>query len=156
MSTTTFSGPVKAGGISTSTGNILGENVANQGFGKMVQVYALTQIGTAVPDWTDIVIPANSQITRMAVLVTTAGDTKDIAIGRDDSVGSSAIWFANTVTGTFIGLKEVEGSKVTDPSRWKDVGNKDVQLTASWAPTGSDPGRAMLIVEYIQNNNLTA
>ena len=27
MSTTTFSGPVKAGGISTSTGNILGENV---------------------------------------------------------------------------------------------------------------------------------
>lgn len=154
MSTTSFDGPIKAGDILNTVGTTLGDDVSNVGFATMVQVYSLSQ-ASADPRWIDIVIPANSQITRMAVLVTTAGDTKNIAIGRDDSVGSGSTWFANTVTGTFIGLKEVEGSKVTDPSRWKDVGNKDVQLTADWAPTGSDPGRAMLIVEYIQNNNLT-
>jgi len=155
MSTTSFAGPIKAGDILNTIGTTLSDDVANVGFATMVQVYSLSQ-ASADPRWTDIVIPANSQITRMAFLITTAGDTTSINIGRYDSVSTSYSWFAETVVSTAIGLKEVEGSDVTDASRWKDVGNKDCQITATWTDSGSSSGRAMLIVEYIQNNNLTA
>ena len=58
MANTTFSGPIRAGTISNTTGTTLGDNVANVGQVVMCQSQAITQAdGT-----TNIVIPANSQI----------------------------------------------------------------------------------------------
>ena len=158
MSTTTFSGPVKAGNIFNTTGTTLSDNVANQGQATMVQVAAVSQAATAQPDWTDIVIPANSQITRMALLITTAGTVTNIHIGRYDSVGTTYNWFADTVATTAIGLKEVVGADVSTPTdRWKDIGAIDCHISYLWQDSGgTETGKAILIVEYIQNNNLTA
>ena len=58
MASTTFSGPIKAGTISNTTGTTLGDNVKNTGQVVMCQSQAVTQAdGT-----TNIVLPANSQI----------------------------------------------------------------------------------------------
>jgi hypothetical protein len=153
MPTTTFAGPVKAGGISTSTGNILGENVANQGFAKMVQVAAVTEVADD-PSWTDIVIPANSQIVRIAVLVAIVF-VNQIDIGRDDAVASDIEYFVNDLNATSLGLVEALGARVTTPSVWKDVGDVDVHLTFNSTVGAGDTGVGTLIVEYIQNRNLT-
>jgi len=149
MPTTTFAGPVKAGGISTSTGTTLSENVANQGFAKMVQVYAITESADD-PSWTDIVIPANSQIVRIAFLVTTAFTGSSAYVGKsgDDS------WFVYNIDLDAIGLKEVTTEIYGGyEGHWKDTGDADIHLT--FYDAGS-AGAATLIVEYVQNNNLTA
>jgi len=150
MPTTTFAGPVKAGGISTSTGNILGENVANQGFAKMVQVAAVTEVADD-PSWTDIVIPANSQIVRIAVLVTTAFNNQgNVGISGDVD------YYVDGLVLTSLGLSEVLGVDTAHVDQWKNTGDSDSHLTW-YSPTGGgDPGVGTLIVEYVQNNNLTA
>ena len=156
MSTTTFSGPVKAGNIFNRTGNTLSDNVANQGQATMVQV-GKTKENVGDPGWTGIVIPANSQITRIAFLVTTAftisgSDYSDV--GRSNSDGTEVDWFVDNVNLTVVGLKEVTTEiKAGYAVHWKDTGSKDLHLTFSDA--ADTLGRAMIIVEYIQNNNLT-
>ena len=158
MPTTTFAGPVKAGGISTSTGNILGENVANQGFAKMVQVaqvIELGHVGTGNSVWTDIVIPANSQIIRMALLTTTAFDSTYGYIYVDDDRPSDPQ--IGAVPGLTIGLSESTGSLVGDLGKWKEVGTSDIHLSYHLGSTSTgSAGVGTLIVEYVQNNNLTA
>ena len=153
MPTTTFAGPVKAGGISTSTGNILGENVANQGFAKMVQVAAVTESASGDPDWTDIVIPANSQIIRIAALVTTVFTGANSYVGKGDGVGENS-WFAFEWDLTSLGLLEVTTDFNTAyEEHWKDTGSEDLHVT--FYNIGGGSGVATLIIEYVQNNNLT-
>lgn len=153
MSTTSFDGPIKAGDILNTIGTTLSDDVSNVGFATMAQVYSVSQASTD-PRWTDIVIPANSQITRIAFMITTAGTGTTLNVGRSDSVGAHNQWFAESVVATSIGLKETVGSDVPTPTRWKNVGPIDCHLTCMWNADGTNPGRAMLIVEYIQNNNL--
>tara|TARA_B100000470_G_C19682212_1_gene342570 strand:+ start:13 stop:483 length:471 start_codon:yes stop_codon:yes gene_type:complete len=156
MPTTTFAGPVKAGGISTSTGNILGENVANQGFAKMVQVAAVTESGSVGSNtWTDIVIPAHSQIVRIAALTTAAFGSSgyiDVLVNTEE--------FIAIVSGEAVGLVDfvTHASVTANLGIWKDTGASDLHVyykinAGSAAP---EDGVATLIVEYIQNNNLTA
>jgi len=164
MPTTTFSGPVKAGGISTSTGTTLSENVANQGFGKMVQVYELEETAAtrAARTYTDIVIPANSQITRMAVLVTSAFGTDGYAYIKDSTMsGGTSDTSLAVMNCSSLGLTDfVNYAGIVYEAQfllWKDTGASDRHLdyevrAASATP---DTGRATLIVEYVQNNNLT-
>jgi len=156
MSTTTFSGPVKAGNIFNTTGTTLSENISNQGQATMVQVAELTQANGPDPAWTGIVIPANSQITRIAALVTTGATTNSLHVGRRDSVSTDYNYFVDTLVVTSVGLHEVSGSKVGTPDGWKDIGAIDCHLTYLWSETGAAAGVATIIVEYIQNNNLTA
>ena len=66
MASTTFSGPIKAGTISNTTGTTLGDDVKNTGQVVMCQTQAVTQAdGT-----TNIVLPANSQIVGAELSVT--------------------------------------------------------------------------------------
>jgi len=156
MSTTTFSGPVKAGNIFNTTGTTLSENLSNQGQATMVQVGTIDE-SSADPSWTGIVIPANSQITRMAVLVT-AAFVNQLDVGRSDSVSTDGDYFLNGLVVNAVGVVEA-GTKVangaTAGSSWKDTGVLDVHLTYEDSG-GSDTGAGVLIVEYIQNNNLVA
>ena len=154
MSTTTFSGPVKAGNIFNTTGTTLSENLANQGQATMVQAADVLE-SSDDPSWTGIAIPANSQITRIAFLVTVVfvGGSD---VGKYDLSGDSNqnSWFVNNVTLTALGLKEVTTEMETAfQPHWKDTGAADLHLTFDNA---SGSGKAVLIVEYIQNNNLVA
>ncbi len=72
MATTTFSGPIKAGTISNTTGTTVGTDMKNVGQVLMVQSAAITQSTTAAAS--GIIIPANSQIVEMSVYITTAWD----------------------------------------------------------------------------------
>ena len=63
MATTTFSGPIKAGTISNTTGTTIGTNIANVGQVVMSQTFAVSLAGGAVAAAVqNVVIPANSQI----------------------------------------------------------------------------------------------
>ena len=153
MSTTSFDGPIKAGDILNTIGTTLSDDVANVGFATMAQVYSVSQ-ASADPRWTDIVIPANSQITRIAVLVTTAG-TYQVYAGRSDSVGDAYDWFGTTTASlAAAGWYEVNPNRTDEPDTWKNTGAIDCHMTFFWT-TDAGAGRGMLVVEYIQNNNLT-
>lgn len=151
MSTTTFSGPVKAGNIFNTTGTTLSKNLSNQGQATMVQVGRVKE-NVGDPGWTGIVIPANSQITRIAFLVwSVLTGTSDV--GKSNADGEVDDWFVDGVALTSVGLTEVTTEiKAGYEPHWKDTGPLDLHLTFTDA-TGT--GNAILIVEYIQNNNLT-
>ena len=68
MGQTTFSGPIKAGTIQNTTGTTVGE-LRNVGSVNVMQTGVVKQTSTSFT--TDIVIPANSLITRMYVFRTT-------------------------------------------------------------------------------------
>jgi hypothetical protein len=86
MATTTFSGPIKAGTISNTTGTTLGDNVKNVGQVVMTQSsdVALTH-ATTTATALGIIIPANSQIININIVVEslfTNSSTTTIAIGN--------------------------------------------------------------------------
>jgi hypothetical protein len=79
MANTTFSGPVKAGTISNTTGTTVGTNIANVGFVTMAQSVKADIIGASHLNQVCAVIPANSQIVDVIVNVTTVNNDTGVA-----------------------------------------------------------------------------
>ena len=87
MASTTFSGPIKAGTISNTTGTTVGDDVKNTGQVLMSQTFSFDYTVEATATDTNVVIPANSQIVRIDVNVETAfNDTGSDIL----EIGSSA------------------------------------------------------------------
>ena len=72
MATTTFSGPIKAGTISNTTGTTAGTDIKNTGQVLMSQTFSFDYTVEATATDTTVVIPANSQIVSVDVNVETA------------------------------------------------------------------------------------
>ena len=153
MASTTFSGPIKAGNIFNTTGTTVGTNVANVGYVVMSQSDTI-----AYTDTTDkslsIVIPANSQIVDVKILVTTAfnaGTTNTMDIGI---VGNSDLYVDGAACGTGGDAALGATALVTN---WTDIGTSDVKLAAKYIPSGTaaSAGAARIVVSYVQNNNLS-
>jgi hypothetical protein len=140
MGTTTFSGPVKAGTVREGAS-------ANVGFVVTAQSAAITENGTAAD--TGIIIPANSQITNMYVLIQTAWDggtnTIDVGISTDTDL------YVDGLPATVVGNHRVTAAATGTEANWKDVGTSDVTLYVDSVATGS--GTGVLTVEYLQNRN---
>ena len=150
MATTTFSGPIKAGTISNTTGTTLGTNIKNVGQVVMSQSVAITQSTTAAA--TGIVIPANSQILEATVFVTTAWDnTSTLSIGTSATSNELATAIAVSTVNT---IKLASQATITDADAWVDVGSTDVEIYVDASATTADAGRGILTVTYVQNNNL--
>ncbi len=150
MSTTTFSGPVKAGTIRNTTGTTVGTNMQNVGSVLMSQSAAITQSTTAAAS--GIVIPANSQIVEMYVYVTTAYDnTATLSIGTTSTSTELATAVAVSTVDT---IKLASQATITDADAWEDIGTTDVKIFTDSSATTSDTGVATLTVTYVQNNNL--
>jgi hypothetical protein len=150
MATTTFSGPIKAGTISNTTGTTLGTNIKNVGQVVMSQSVAITQSTTAAA--TGIVIPANSQILEATVFVTTAWDNSStLSIGTSATSNELATAVAVSTINT---IKLASQATITDADAWVDVGSTDVEIYVDASATTSDVGRGILTVTYVQNNNL--
>mgnify|MGYP003153918287 FL=1 len=150
MSTTTFSGPVKAGTIRNTTGTTVGTNMQNVGSVLMSQSAAITQSTTAAAS--GIVIPANSQIVEMYVYVTTAYDnTATLSIGTTSTSTELATLVAVSTVDT---IKLASQATITDADAWEDIGTTDVKIFTDSSATTSDTGVATLTVTYVQNNNL--
>ena len=150
MATTTFSGPIKAGTISNTTGTTLGTNIKNVGQVVMSQSAAITQSTTAAA--TGIVIPANSQILEATVFVTTAWDNSStLSIGTSATSNELATAVAVSTINT---IKLASQATITDADNWVDVGSTDVEIYVDASATTADAGIGILTVTYVQNNNL--
>ncbi len=147
MGTTTFSGPIKAGTISNTTGTTVGTNVKNIGFVKMAQSASWSQSTTAAD--TGIVIPANSQITEIIVNITTACDAANISTG---TTSASTELFSALAAGTAANVfKFGTGGTITDGDAWADIGASDLPIYIDFSAGTS--GIGFVTVEYIQNIN---
>ena len=142
MGTTTFSGPVKAGPIREGAS-------ANVGTLVCAQSAAILEISTEAD--TGIIIPANSQIINMYVLVQTAWDggtnTLDVGISGDTNL------FVDGLPVTVLGNHRATAAYSGTEANWRDVGTSDVTVYIDSVATGS--GAGVLTVQYLQNRNLT-
>ena len=150
MGTTTFSGPVKEGTISNTTGTTVGTDMKNVGFTLMAQSAAITQSTTAAAS--GIIIPANSQIVECYVYVTTAYDNSaTLSIGTTSASTELATAVAVSTANT---IKLASQATIADADAWEDIGSTDVKIFSDSSATTADAGVATLTVTYIQNNNL--
>jgi len=158
MSTTTFTGPIRAGDVLNTTGSSVG-SLANVGYVVMAQsatVNQATNVSSAGVYKTDVVIPANSQILDITILKTTAWDgvAQTINVGTSATATELAVAADNDLS-TTLGLKSIiPGDDATRVGNWKDVGANDVQIYTKSTNTGGGVG--IITVRYIQANNLTA
>ena len=140
MGRTTFSGPVKSGTIREGAS-------ANLGFVTMAQSAAITEL--AANTATSIIIPANSQITNMYVLVQTAWDggtnTLDVGTSADPDL------YVDGLATSSLGNHRVTAAATGTEANWKDVGTSDV--TVYYDSVAGGNGVGVLTVEYIQNRN---
>jgi hypothetical protein len=148
MGQTTFSGPIKAGTISNTTGTTLGTNVAN--VGQVVMAQSASIVEAAASADVDIVIPANSQIVNINLLVITAwnGGTNTLDVGDR----SDTDLFVDALPANVVGNTMALATAGTE-ANWKDIGSSDVGLSVDSVAGGAGVG--VLTVQYIQNNNLS-
>jgi hypothetical protein len=151
MGITTFSGPIRAGNINTTTGTTLGENVRNVGSVVMSQVVPVTQADTATALGTTIVLPANSHILNIQMLNTVAWDsTNTLSVGTSATATELVALTAMTV-----GLVALTpGTDATRAANWGDTGTSDKRIFVKSANTGDGVGE--LTVRYIQAHDLAS
>jgi len=154
MGTTTFSGPIKAGPISQTTGSDLGTNVKNIGQVVMAQSHAQSlSAGAIAAGATTVVIPANSQIIDIVLdVITAASGATNISIG--DTVGGAATLVNTFAIGTTAGRK-YPTTEAGGALAWEDVGSSDIKLTITNSAATS-AGEIRFTVLYQQNTNYTA
>lgn len=151
MGTTTFTGPIRAGDILNTTGTTLGKDVANVGYVVMAQSSPVTQASGA----TTIVVPANSQILDIKVMVTTAWTGAATTFGVGTTASATFLTAAGALDGAAVGpLSGTPGTDATRAGNWNDVGTTDRKIAVTSTNTGSGVG--VITVTYIQARNLTA
>ena len=152
MGSTTFSGPIKAGTISQTTGTTVGTDIKNVGQVLMAQTAAVDlSSGAIAASALDIVIPANSQLVDIVFdSITAASGATNISIGK---VGGLATAYVNTFAiGTTVGLKRPT-TEAGGALAWEDVGSTDVRFNVTNSAATS-AGEVRVTVMYLQNNNL--
>lgn len=162
---TSFAGPGLIGPIPHSDGttNLAGvggsSGVANRGYVKQVQSCVCTQAtntGTAGQFACPIVIPAQSQITAIKIMVTTALTGVATTLGIGSSASATAFTAANAVvtSGALGQVSITPGTGATQIGNWDNVGTQDVQIVVLSTNTGS--GVFTLTVEYVPQINLAS
>lgn len=162
---TLLTGPVLAGNVvnSDGTNNLAGvgetSGTANVGYVRMAQSCVITQAtntSTAGQFVCPIVIPAQSQITGIKLMVTTAWTGVATTLGIGSGASATAFTAANAVvtSGALGQVSITPGTGATQIGNWDNVGTQDVQIVVLSTNTGSGVGT--LTVEYIQGINLSS
>ena len=153
MGQTTFSGPIKAGPISNTTGTNVQTNMKDVGSSVISQSVSVTQ-NTATPA-TTIIIPAYSRILSIQLFVTTAwnGAASTAGVGWDDGtiVDATSLTTATSVAGGTIGMDtdNVEpGANATRTNNWLDSGTNKKRIRLLSSNAGAGVGT--LVVNYVQ------
>jgi hypothetical protein len=160
-----FTGPLIAGNVigSDGTNNLAGlgatTGTANMGYATMGQSCVITQAtntGSAGQFACPIVIPAQSQIKSIKLMVTTAwsGGSPNLGVGSSGSATAFTAAGAVTGSGTLGQQSIVPGTSLTQIANWDNVGNQDVQIVVLSTNTGTGVGT--LSVEYLQGINLAS
>ena len=151
MGKTTFTGPIRAGNILNTSGTTLGQDVKNVGSVVMAQTYPITQALTATALGTTIVLPANSHILNIQMVVATVwnGAATTFSVGTSATSTELVSGAAGGTIGV-IGLNP--GSDATRTANWDDTGTTDKRVFVLSANTGTGVGT--LTVRYIQAHDL--
>ena len=167
---TSVSGPFIAGNVLHSDGSgtlaALGgsSGTANAGYVIMAQSAVITQTASALA--TSIVIPAQSQILRIVLMVTTAWTTGTTTLGIGATAGTTnatAFTTATGIAGGTIGQVSATPSTAAQIANWDNVSNAtfqsagpvDVQIEVT-SGGGAGSGVGTLTVEYLQGINLAS
>jgi len=155
MGNTTFSGPILASPIVTTTGTTVGTDIKNTGHVVMSQASAFAYTDTGVTT-TNIVIPADSQIIDIVIDVEVTfngGGVKTLDIGKS---GGLITAFLNTydlaaAVGRHYPTTQAGGALI-----WADVGADDVRVTFQYTDTGGgvSSGNGYFTVLYAQGINI--
>ena len=132
MANTTFSGPIKAGTISNTTGTTVGTNIANVGQVVMAQSVKVDIIGASHLNQVCAVIPANSQIVDVILNVTTVNNDSGAATV---SVGTIADADAFINGANVKALATTHGTLDTEAT---NVGTTDIQVLADFTGASGD------------------
>jgi hypothetical protein len=162
---TSMAGPLLQGVIPHSDGSntlagVGGQTgTANRGYVHMAQSCVCTQAtntGSAGQFACPIVIPAQSQITAIKIMVTTALTGGATTLGVGSSGSATFFTAANAVvTSGALGVVSLNpGTNATNIANWDNVGTQDVQIVILSTNTGS--GVFTLTVEYLPMINLAS
>ena len=154
MATTTFSGPIKAGTISNTTGTTAGTDMKNTGQVLMSQTFSFdyTVEGTATD--TAVVIPANSQIVSVDVNVETAFNDSGSDLLEVGSSADTDLYVNDTVISA---IGSIAMGTAALCANWKDIGTTDIVVGYIYNGANNDAsaGAATVTINYLQNNNLS-
>ena len=151
MGITTFTGPIKAGDVIDTTGTAVG-SLANVGFVEMSQQAAIVQSATAAA--TTIVIPANSTIVSIDVLVTVAWSSATTTYTLSVGTSSTATELVAATNANAVGKLALNpGTDATKTALWANVGTSDVQIYVKSGAPSTPAGAGILIVRYVQAAN---
>ena len=154
MANTTFSGPIKSGNISNTTGSTVGTNIANTGWVVMSQsakvVFGANGTQTVIGT-----LPANSQVLDVTTDITTvfnAGTTNTFDVGT----GATVNLFADALAAGSL-ARVLASSVVSQLTNYTDIGTSDVQVLWTYNQTGTvaSTGAGTITVTYLQNKNLS-
>ena len=153
MATTTFSGPIKAGTISNTTGTTLGDNIRNTGqvvMSQSIMIDAAVAAGTTT--YNVGVLPKNSQLltaTIRCAVVSNSGTSATVSVGKT----SSAAFFIAATNVKALGETTALATGSLDSA---DRVSADTQITATLIAAGSTAttGQVSVTFTYVQANNL--
>ena len=157
MGQTTFSGPILAGTIKSTTGTTVGTNVKNTGQVVMAQSFTTgvdLDGGASAANTTTVIIPANSQIIDIVldVVGVMVGATCVFSIG-DVAGGNATFLNAFSITVASGAGRKYPTTEAGGALSWADTGTSDLRLT--WTSTGATTnGEIRATVLYQQNSDL--
>lgn len=152
MGTTTFTGPIRAGTIPNTSGTTLGRDVKNVGQAVMVQKVAVTQSATAAG--TTIVIPANSMIVSIKLLVSVAWSSTTTTYTISVGTSSTATELVGATNANAVGVLDLTpGTTQAKLDLWANTGTSDVKIWVKSGAPDTTPGSGTLLVTYAQAIN---
>ena len=153
MATTTFSGPIKAGTISNTTGTTLGDNIRNTGQVVMTQSIMIdAAVAAGTTTYNVGVIPKNSQLLTTTIRVAIVSNPSGAATVSVGKTGSAAYLIANTTIKTLGETSSIADAALDEADRF----GSDTQITATLISAGStaSTGQVTVTFTYVQANNL--
>jgi hypothetical protein len=154
MATTTFSGPIKAGTISNTTGTTLGDDVRNTGQVVMTQSVMIdAAVAAGTTTYNVGVLPKNSQLltaTIRCAVVSNSGTSATVSVGKT----SSAAFFIAATNVKALGETTTLATASLDSA---DRVGADTQITATLIAVGTTAttGQVTVTFTYVQANNLS-
>ena len=151
MSTTTFTGPIKAGDVLNTTGTTAG-TIKNVGFVEMTQQVAIVQSATAAA--TTICIPASSTIVAIDLFVTTVWSSATTTYTISVGTSATATELVAATNANAIGrLSLTPGTDATRTGLWVNTGTSDDIIYVLPGAPSATAGTGTLPFRYVQAAN---
>ena len=153
MATTTFSGPIKAGTISNTTGTTAGTDMKNTGQVLMSQSFSFAYSTEGTATDTAVVIPANSQIVSVDVNVETAFNDSGSDLLEVGSSADTDLYVNDTVISA---IGSIAMGTAALCANWKDIGTTDIVVGYIYNGANNDAsaGADTVTINYLHNNKL--